>query len=268
MSVNAVVISASSDIGAALCEEWRGKGWNVFGTYRTPAPLVTKLKEQCQLFPCDLMDKESLQAAAKKIGESCLWDVLVFGPGHLEPIGDFQNVDFDAWEKGIQINLLRQLRLLHLLLPFRNRHSLLPEPTVLFFAGGGVNNAVPYYSSYTLSKIALTKMCEFLDAEIPDTRFVILGPGCVKTKIHEPTLRLKTGAHYQKTLLRLQNNDCTPMQQVIDSCTYLVTTPCRAVRGRNFSTAFDKWGSADLEAALENDGDMYKLRRHANTWHL
>ena len=110
-------------------------------------------------------------------------------------------------------------------------------------------------------------MCEFLDAEIPDTRFVILGPGCVKTKIHEPTLKLALEGQYKKTAERLENeNACVPMEKVIQSCTWLVTTPCKAVRGRNFSTASDLWGSENLEKELELDPDMYKLRRHKNSW--
>jgi len=190
-------------------------------------------------------------------------------PGHLEPIGDFKDVDFDAWEEGIQINLIQQLRIVHALLPSRNLQNPAVEPCVQFFAGGGANNAVLHYSSYTLSKIALTKMCELLDAEIPDTRFVIIGPGCVKTKIHEPTLRLgakAAGDNYQRTVDRLKKNECTPMEEVVACCHYLATTRCKAVRGRNFSTASDRWNSEALEQALEADANMYKLRRHKNSW--
>ena len=31
----AIVVGASADIGAALCEDWIEKGWEVYGTYRT-----------------------------------------------------------------------------------------------------------------------------------------------------------------------------------------------------------------------------------------
>lgn len=270
--VNAIVISASSDIGGELCRSWHGRGWNLYGTYRTISSQAETLSDDLgvKLFHCDLADVASIDDACKELIESCeKWDVLVLAPGSVEPIGDFKDLDFDKWEEGIQINLLRQLRVLHHLLPYRNLNTSLSEPSVLFFAGGGANNAVLHYSSYTLSKIALTKMCELLDAEIPDTRFVILGPGLVKTKIHEPTLTHSAraaGENCQRTLNRLKNNECTPMKDVVDSCTWLVTTPCRAVRARNFSTAFDKWGTVELENALEEDKEMYKLRRSGNLW--
>jgi NAD(P)-dependent dehydrogenase (short-subunit alcohol dehydrogenase family) len=222
-----------------------------------------------KLFSCDLLDRSSVESACTQIKQMCpQWDVLVLAPGNLEPIGNFRDVDFDAWEDGIQINLLRQLRIVHRLLPNRNVHAG-QEPAVLFFAGGGTNNAVLNYSSYTLSKIALIKMCELLDAEILDTRFLIVGPGCVKTKIHEPTLRLgeqAAGQNYQRTVERLQNNECTPMEAVVEFCHWLITTPSQGVRGRNFSVVADPWHSERLLQELEADPHMYKLRRHKNSW--
>ncbi len=270
--VNAIVISASSDIAGAICKDWSARGWNVYGTYRSPSPLVEELTRDSntRLVQCDLLDVKSVDTACVTLASLCpQWDVLLIAPARQEPVGDFHEVNFDEWEEGVQLNLLRQLRILHKLLPHRNLKTSLPEPCVLFFAGGGTNNAVVHYSSYTLSKIALIKMMELLDAELPDTRFVIVGPGWVKTKGHLPTLRMgakHAGANYQKTLDKLNSNECTPMDQVVSCCNWLATTPCKAVKGRNFSVVFDKWGSSELEQALETDPNMYKLRRHKNLW--
>ena len=267
----AIVISASSDIGAELCKKWRQDGWDICGTYRTPSPLVQELTNNygIKMVKCDLLDKNSIRTACRQLKEGCLhWDVLVFAPGRQEPVGDFHHVSFDEWEEGVQVNLLAQLRILRDLLFLRNPDSN-PEPCVLFFAGGGTNNAVVHYSSYTMCKIALIKMCELLDAEIPDTRFVIVGPGWVKTKIHQPTLEggaKLAGDNYEKTIDKLKSNECTPMDKVIDCCDWVVNTPSKGVRGRNFSVVFDRWGSPDIERELEKNRDMYKLRRHGNDW--
>lgn len=266
-SRTAIIISASSDIGLALCKSWRNQGWNVAGTFRTQTPAVVELQtiHGVHLFHCDLLNADSLHSslsAIEKIYPS--WDVLVFAPGFMEPIGHFHEVEFSAWEKGVSVNFTKPLEILHKLLPKRSQN----HPTVLFFAGGGTNGAVVRYSSYTISKIALTKMCELLDAEIPDTRFVIVGPGWVKTKIHESTLRAKdaAGANFQKTLEKIEKEEWVPMEDVVASCTYFATTSCDEISGRNFSTAFDQWGTAELEDALKNNRDMYKLRRHGNEW--
>ena len=53
--------------------------------------------------------------------------------------------------------------------------------------------------AYTLSKIASIKAVELLDAE-KDTKFTILGPGWVKTKIHKSTIDQprSSGDNYKK----------------------------------------------------------------------
>jgi NAD(P)-dependent dehydrogenase (short-subunit alcohol dehydrogenase family) len=139
---------------------------------------------------------------------------------------------------------------------------------VLFFSGGGTNNATTYYSAYTVSKIALIKMCELLDAELPGCRFMILGPGWVKTKIHEATLRAggRAGANYQRTIEKLGGSECTPMENVLDCCDWLIELPRNLVSGRNFSVVFDRWGEPELEKKLAAEPHMYKLRRFGNDW--
>ena len=139
-------------------------------------------------------------------------------------------------------------------------------PCVLFFAGGGTNAATANYSAYTISKIALIKMCELLDAEIPDVRFTIVGPGWVRTKIHQATLEAgeRAGDNYEKTNFLLNNDESTPMKYVLDCCDWLINSPREVVSGRNFSTVFDKWDTKELSEKLMSDSDMYKLRRYGN----
>jgi NAD(P)-dependent dehydrogenase (short-subunit alcohol dehydrogenase family) len=272
--ISSIIISVSSDIGVALGKKWQSMGWKIYGTYRTESKQVDVLKKSGNfcLTKCDLNDVTSVKEACIFLKDKCsTWDVLVFASGTQEPVGCFDKINFDDWQRGVEVNLLSQLRILHYLLPFRNKNASLKEPVVLFFAGGCVNGATACYSSYNLSKIALIKMCEFLDMEIPDTKFVIVGPGWVKTKIHESTI--KAGADlakdgYQKTLDRFKSNDFVEMKKVVDCCTWLVTTNADGVSGRNFSVASDAWGSRELEEVLQQDKDMYKLRRHNNNWRI
>lgn len=271
-TLNAVILSASSGIGEALCRSWAQLGWKIFGSYRKLSPSVADLPShpKIQLAPCDLYSLNSISDFCSWIEKVCpAWDVFVCAAGTLDPVGPFEKTSFEDWESAIQVNFLRPLKVLQRLLKVRAPKTQEREPAVLFFAGGGTNNAVTNYSSYAISKIALTKMCEFLDAEIPDVRFSILGPGWVKTKIHESTLRAgvdKAGANFLKTQEKLAGTDWVPMERVVECCTWLVTTPSNGVKGRNFSAANDLCGSAKLERALEEDADMYKLRRNNNGW--
>ena len=135
------------------------------------------------------------------------------------------------------------------------------------FAGGGTNSATIDYSAYTISKIASIKMIELLDAEINDTTFSILGPGWVKTKIHDATLQSEeaAGENYIKTLDMLDKNGekCNPMEDVIKCCNWILSSDRELVGGRNFSLVFDPWDSKDIEK-IRDDSNNFKLRRFGN----
>lgn len=261
------MISASSDIGAAACHAWLCRGWNVFGTYRTASSAVHQVRRAgAVLLQCDLSEPHSVDDACESLREQCLgWDILVLAAGLQEPVGPFSDCVFDEWEKSIRVNFGTQMQIVHRLLTTRSRNTV-PEPCVLFFAGGGTNSATPNYSAYTVSKIALIKMCELLDAEIPDARFVILGPGWVKTKIHESTLRAsdRAGANYQRTLQKLASEECVPIDTVVECMDWIIGAPRAVVSGRNISLVYDDWGSSRLAELLQQAQDMFKLRRSGN----
>jgi NADP-dependent 3-hydroxy acid dehydrogenase YdfG len=140
--------------------------------------------------------------------------------------------------------------------------------TVICFAGGGTNNATTHYSGYTVSKIASIKFCELLDAEILDTKFTILGPGWIKTKIHNETLKagVKAGENFSKTKLKIENDDMELMQNVVDCVNWVIQTPKSIVSGRNFSVVNDPWREEHLGEYLINDINAYKLRRYKNEY--
>ncbi|MCE5207313.1 MAG: SDR family oxidoreductase [Chloroflexi bacterium] len=264
-----IIISISSDIGTAMAYRWMNRGWCVTGTYRTKTPSLKNLSDRgIRLLECDLSNSETVKAACNKLRELCIkWDFIVLCSGTQEPIGSFETIDFDEWKNSICVNFTNQLRFVHELLPNRNVNNKL-GPCVIFFAGGGTNNATVNYSAYTVSKIALIKMCELLDAEIPDTRFTILGPGWVKTKIHESTMKagVNAGDNLKRTMDKYSRNEFTPMQDVLDCCDWLIQSPREIIGGRNFSVAFDGWGTDALRDKLISEPGMYKLRRYGNNF--
>jgi len=264
---SAVIVSVSSDIGSALASRWLSRGWHVAGTYRRESRAVAEFRaRRVPMVRCDLSDRTAVSAAAAELRSACSsWDVLVLAAGELGPVGPFFECDYDEWERSIRVNLLSQLQILRELLPFRKRRPE-HEPTILFFAGGGTNSAPKNFSAYTVSKIALIKMCELLDSEQTDTKFVILGPGWVRTKIHETTLRAGdlAGEAYEQTLERLQSERFVEMEDVLDCCDWVIGSPRKAISGRNFSVAHDSWNRLEFVDQLAGNTEMCKLRRHGN----
>lgn len=265
-----IIISATSDIGIEMCKKWRTNGWDIYGTYRTSSQNVKNMEDiGVKMVHCDLSNNESINSACSKLRDLCSsWDTLIIAVGDQEPVGSFLKSDFTEWEKGVHVNFLKQMQVVHELLPFRNTDA--PNgPCVLLFAGAGTSNAPVNYSAYIVSKIALIKMCELLDAEIPDTRFSIIGPGWVKTKIHNATLKVgeeRAGLNYLRTLEKLEGNECSPMNSILDCFEWIIDSPREIVSGRNFSVVFDAWGTEKLTKRLSEDRDMYKLRRLGNDW--
>lgn len=265
MQENRIILSISSDIGFELAKVWHKRGHNVYGTYRNYSDKCKLLSSMgVKLFHCDLNKTYTIKNVIKKINKEFKWDVVVLAAGNQEPVSSFIECKFEEWESSIISNFTAQLRFLHGILKNRN-NDYKKIPKVLFFAGGGTNNATLNYSAYTISKIASIKICELLDAEIHDTSFSILGPGWVKTKIHKATFKAKNkaGDNYTRTKKIFKNKDFFPMSEVINCCDWVLSSSKELVGGRNFSAVFDPWKSDKINL-INNDINNFKLRRFGN----
>lgn len=263
----AFILGVSSDIGRALAERYVARGWAVAGTYRNAATVADLIgRRGLTLYACDVADPEAVRSVVEVFGKSGeVWDTFVSAVGTEEPIAAFFDCDFDEWETSVIVNTTAQLRALHGLHRYRRMDA---SANVVFFAGGGTNNAFRNYSAYCVSKIALIKMCELLDDENPDLNVFIIGPGFVRTKIHRQTLDqpVAAGPNYDR-LLKFLETPGTAMDD-IDACITWCVEQGRAVAGgRNFSVVHDPWrdNGAALAASLAGDLAKFKLRRFRNT---
>ena len=265
--VRAIVVGASSDIATELCKVWKTRNWSVVGTYRNPSPSTEELiSSGIKLTECDLLNQESVDRASFWLAEEMPnWNVLVFAAGTMSPIGKFGDVNPDVWSASITANVLNPLRLLHDLIPLRSKMSGF-VPTVVLFAGAGTNNAPTNYSAYVISKIVNIKMAELLAAEYPEIKFVIVGPGWVKTKIHNETLMQpsQAGENLGRTIAKFESQDWTSISDVIECLDWLFAMGSAVVSGRNFSVASNEWRHSELPSLLLEDTNNYKLRRHGN----
>jgi NADP-dependent 3-hydroxy acid dehydrogenase YdfG len=184
----------------------------------------------------------------------------------MEPIKNFFNCSFDEWEQSVLLNSLAQLRVLHGLFPFREKNV---TSSVIFFAGGGTNGPFTNYSAYCAAKILLIKICELLDDENEDVNPYIIGPGWVRTKMHNQTINnpLESGKNYQRTIDFLSSDIQGTSYDDIYNCIKWCNSQGKSVAGgRNFSVVHDRWSSDGdlLVETLRNDINKYKLRRFKN----
>jgi NAD(P)-dependent dehydrogenase (short-subunit alcohol dehydrogenase family) len=255
---NVLIAGIDSALGKQIKQSLSSNGWSVWGTTRRRSN-VTHNNFFCNFESSDSIDKcvNKLSLKIKTL------DLLIISIGTLEPIGIFRTIDFDSWEKNFYVNFTGPLRFIRLLIP---KMLKVKSPLVITFAGGGINSATTNYSSYTLSKIALTKAMELLATEEPKIRFISLGTGWIDTPIHSQTLKagMNAGAKLYETIRRYSDNDFNDISEVSKFIAWIYDQNLEAISGRNFSLKFDSWGSENLIEKLLLDKDMFKLRRHGN----
>jgi NAD(P)-dependent dehydrogenase (short-subunit alcohol dehydrogenase family) len=262
-SRTAFVLGASADIGVALSLRLLRDGWRVVGTGRPGMPPDDLKKEsQFSYLVCDLTKPGAVAKMVKSFAKlEMKWDLFISAVGTLEPIGSFFELDFDTWDQSVRVNSTEQLRVLHALWPYRSKDDLVD---VMLMAGGGTNNPFTNYSAYCVAKIALIKMTELLDDEEKNLNIFIIGPGFVRTRIHEETLRAGSaaGSGYAKTVERLKMGG-TPMDDIYAHLQWCMKQGRSISGGRNFSTQYDPWKNDGTELAnqLRDNTDGFRLRR-------
>jgi NAD(P)-dependent dehydrogenase (short-subunit alcohol dehydrogenase family) len=178
----------------------------------------------------------------------------------MDPIGPFFETDFEKWEKNFRINFFSQLKILKMLWPYKSKSG---NPSICFLAGGGTNSNFDNYSAYCLSKISLIKFVELISSENTEGKFFIIGPGFMKTKIHQETFKAGTraGKNFKKTE-KFMEEAGTSIEQLYRHLNWCISKPNRLISGRNFSTVYDSWEKdTELLKDLGTNPDLFKLRR-------
>jgi len=259
-----LIVGISSDIGVALAKLYLAAGYEVCGTYRKNI-MIEGLPQENLIF-LDVSERVPESAFTAFLGKQQFFDQIIFSIGVLDPINSFFDTEFEAWEKSFEVNSVRQIELMHIIRPY-----LVDSAMVTFFNGGAPNGVLPLYSAYSLGKITLAKMVEYLDAEDDKIKYIIVGTGWVNTKIHRQTVDAheKAGVNLQRTKAFMENpKKGTEISDIYSCIQWAFLQDKAAVSGRNFSVVWDSWrdpkGSAALVDELKSDGDMYKLRRYKN----
>jgi len=184
------------------------------------------------------------------------WDVIIVTIGSMVPIARYFETNTAEWEQAFMNNLFYPLRLLKDIYELRK-----PNSTVIFFAGPNPNATMANYSAYTTSKTALIKMVECLELE-EDAKFIILGPGTVKTKIQNQTIGAgkSAGENHKRVKEFMKSGKGTSHDELYAFVKHCISLPKEVVGGRNISIR-DDWNSWKGTDWLKNCYNMYRLRR-------
>lgn len=206
---------------------------------------------------CDFKERKSIDAVVKRFTElGWKWDIFISAVGVMEPVKRFEETTIDLWEENIYVNSVSQMRLLHGIFPYRKEKA-----CVYFMTSKGINDTFPLHSAYCISKIMLIKMCELLDDEINNCKFIAFNPGFIRTKIikQEPEMYFSDG-------IGIEGDDYNQLERVWKFILWSSQVNKKIISGRNYFVKYDKWEKEDFLNFLKEDNNTYKLRRSKDEW--
>lgn len=268
-----LIIGVGSDIGRELAFRYLKEGYRVIGTYRTSKSVdgYFNSNDNILLYNLEISSYISIKQFEEEFKRlDITWDIFISCPVSPLPLENFFDVDFHVWSDSVNINSEYQLKVLHCMHKYRNTSIIVDT---FFFGTSGINSEVVKFSAVASGKILLLKMCEYLDAENIDMKFMLVGPGLVKTKVQDLILKNvnKDDDKYHKTKEFMQSNLVgTSMQDIYDCFQWLSSKDKELVSGRNFSVVHDPWkedNGEKLVKQLKKDSGLYKLKRYGNDWH-
>lgn len=139
----------------------------------------TNASTKTTIHAASVTDAASIASLAGSIGT---WDVLVLGAASISPPALAAQDDLAAWWDNYEVNVKSVLQNVQAFLPTAN-----PKRACLYtFAAGGFvfgAKATAYLSGYLTSKIAQSKLIEYLAVENANLFAVSVHPGMVDTKV-------------------------------------------------------------------------------------
>lgn len=184
------ITGSGSGIGAEMARHFAREGWFVALTGRTADTLakvvssITQAGGQARAFPADVLDRESLFAIADEIVS---WtgriDVLCNNAGLNIPRRSWSDIDFEAWDNVIDINIKGAINVIAAALPKMR----LQNGGVMIHTSSwaGRFNAPEAGVAYGASKHALNDLSASLNAQegANGIRSTVLCPGEVATPL-------------------------------------------------------------------------------------
>ena len=177
----ALLGGASSGLGAAIARALVDEGARVALVSRSPdrlAAQVGSLGDAATAVPADLASLEgpatSVATAVERLGGLDLLLVNSGGP----PLGGFDDLDEQAWDKAIDGTLRSTLRLLRAALPQLREGE---RPAILVILSSSAREPIPGLTTSNVLRPGLAGLVKSLSSEIAPIRINAIMPGRVST---------------------------------------------------------------------------------------
>jgi NAD(P)-dependent dehydrogenase (short-subunit alcohol dehydrogenase family) len=184
---NIVITGGGSGIGLQITTSFAKSGASsisIFGRREkmlvdTKAKLEKEYpKTKIYTYAADIVDKAALDKAFDSIKATVgIVDVLVANAGYLPTLTPIAKADINEWYNGFEVNVKGSFNLVTAFMPVASKNA-----AIINITSGIVHLATaPGYSGYHTSKLAGTKLFDYVHYEYPELFVLSIHPGVLKT---------------------------------------------------------------------------------------
>lgn len=265
----AIVTGGTRGIGKAVAKNFFDQGAYVLICARNQQEINSTCKEidpfsrRCLGIKADvsvIKDCEKLiQYAIKKFGNI---DILINNAGIYGEIGKLERSNLQNWVKTINVNLLGTVNCTKFAIPVMKKGG---GGKIINFAGAGAGGkkALPNFSAYYTSKVAIAGFTETIAEELKEDNIQIncISPGPVNTGLTDYLIAQgikKAGKQMYQQALNQKRDNKNSADSAINMINFLCSNKANHLSGRLISS---QWDSINILQKLDREGAMFKLKR-------
>src|SRR6185312_8005031 len=209
----AIITGANQGLGRAIAEHFVRAGASVLLTARDERLLKqvqdelgrsAKPSQKVLIHRGDVSNRESCQAAVDHAARE-LPDIsiLVNNAGIYGPKGPLEEVNWDEWQRAIEINLFGTVHMFRAVIPLMKERR---YGKIINLSGGGATAPLPRISAYAASKAAVVRLTDTLAEELREWKIDVnaIAPGALNTRLLDEVISAgpeKVGkAFYERSL--------------------------------------------------------------------
>jgi NAD(P)-dependent dehydrogenase (short-subunit alcohol dehydrogenase family) len=268
-----IITGANQGLGLAIARAYVAAGASVFLCARDGKMLEQAREEVSALATCNQTVAVQAADVAKATDVQNLLDaafrvfprihILVNNAGVYGPMGPIEEVEWDAWVKALEINLLGSVLLCRGVLPHFKLHR---YGKIVQLSGGGATNPLPWLSAYAASKAAIIRFAETLAEEVREYNVDVnsIAPGALNTRLLDQVLAAgsqKVGNAFYERALKQKEQGGTPLEKGAELAVFLGSAASDGITGKLVSAVWDPWEKLPEHRKHLQQTDIYTLRR-------
>lgn len=270
---NAIVTGASQGLGFSIARAYVEAGASVAICARDASSLegaqaelrsVAQQSQKIVARRADVAEESEVGAFVElALHELGRVDILVNNAGVYGPLGPIEDIDWAAWVRAIEINLMGSVLFCRALLPhFKGNRS----GKIIQLSGGGATNPLPRISAYAASKAAIVRFAETLAEEVREWGIDVnsIAPGALNTRLLDEVLAAgpdQVGETFYNRSLKQKEGGGAGLQKGTDLALFLASTASDGITGKLISAIWDPFPEFPQHADDLQKTDVYTLRR-------